>query len=148
MNLLVREFNTLVPTAATVLVDVTLILGIAFVVQPFTKRSPAARQAVLLWSLFAVGLCPAVVWALAHSQFPVVISAHELTTQAPLYRPHVFFSSGAWNVAGFSVTFSRAGLPHCVVDRWNAGGSGPGVARLATRAPYPKRRDHRSRRPH
>jgi beta-lactamase regulating signal transducer with metallopeptidase domain len=57
MNFL-NVLGSYVSLAVTILALVTLLLIMGLALQLLVRRSPAARHAVLLWTLIAVGLCP------------------------------------------------------------------------------------------
>lgn len=59
-----RTIDAQLPAAMMILAQVTVLLIAGLAVQHIVRRSPAARHAVLLWTLVAVGLCPILMTAL------------------------------------------------------------------------------------
>ena len=76
MNTLLSLAESMAPTAMIVLIEVTVVLLGAIVIHEAITRSPAARHALLLWALVAVGLCPAVIVAVTLTGVPAIISQH------------------------------------------------------------------------
>ena len=58
MNSWFMVLSAYLPAALTILCVTTALLIAGLAVQHVVRRSPAARHAVLLWTLIAVGLCP------------------------------------------------------------------------------------------
>ena len=70
MNSLLSGLSTYVPAALTILCATTALLIAGLAMQYVVRRSPAARHAVLLWTLIAVGLCPILISALRMASVP------------------------------------------------------------------------------
>ena len=64
MNNWLSVLATYVPAALTILFVTAALLIAGLAVQHAVRRSPAARHAVLLWTLIAVGLCPILIAAM------------------------------------------------------------------------------------
>lgn len=126
MNFVLHALSSMASPAATVLVDVTLILALALLAQPFIRRSAAARQTVALWSLIAVGCCPAIVWAVAYIHLPAVVSLQELSAQSVPYGQNALSSLRVETSQNFPSHFPVAGL---LLALWFAGAV-IGLARL------------------
>lgn len=72
MNSLLSGLSAYVPAALTILCATTVLL---IAVQHAVRRSPAARHAVLLWTLIAIGLCPILVAAVRMASRPGPIAS-------------------------------------------------------------------------
>ena len=67
--------NTHLPAALAILYVTTAVLSAGLAVQYVVRRSPAARHAVLLWTLIAVGLCPILIPAMRLAPIPAPIAS-------------------------------------------------------------------------
>jgi beta-lactamase regulating signal transducer with metallopeptidase domain len=74
MNNWPTELDTHVPAALAILYVITALLVAGLAVQSVVRRSPAARHAVLLWTLIAVGLCPLVISVTPLAPIPAQIA--------------------------------------------------------------------------
>lgn len=63
------------PAALTILCVITALLIGGLAVQYVVRRSPAARHAVLLWTLIAVGLCPILISTMRMASIPAPIAS-------------------------------------------------------------------------
>ncbi len=70
MNSLLSGLSAYVPAALMVLCVITALLIAGLAVQYLVRRSPAARHAVLLWTLIAVGLSPILISAMRMAAIP------------------------------------------------------------------------------
>jgi beta-lactamase regulating signal transducer with metallopeptidase domain len=70
MNSWFSGLSAYLPGALMVLAQVTALLIAGLAVQFFVRMSAAARHAVLLWTLIAVGLCPIMIWAVRVAAIP------------------------------------------------------------------------------
>lgn len=75
MNSLLSGLSAYVPAALTILCATTVLLIAGFAVQHAVRRSPAARHAVLLWTLIAIGLCPILIAAVRMASRPGPIAS-------------------------------------------------------------------------
>lgn len=75
MNSLQSGLIAYVPAALAVLCATTALLIAGLAAQYFVRRSPAARHAVLLWTLIAVGLCPILISAVRMASIPAPIAS-------------------------------------------------------------------------
>ncbi|HEY2392037.1 MAG TPA: M56 family metallopeptidase [Candidatus Angelobacter sp.] len=71
MNAWLNTLSGQLPAALNIAVQVTILLIAGLAVQRIARRSPAARYAVLLWTLIAAGLCPLIVAAMRLVVIPV-----------------------------------------------------------------------------
>ena len=65
-----NAFSAYLPAALMVLAQVTTLLIAGLAVQHGVRRSPAARHAVLLWTMVAAGLCPILISAMRLAPIP------------------------------------------------------------------------------
>jgi beta-lactamase regulating signal transducer with metallopeptidase domain len=70
MNSLLSGLSACVPAALMVLCVITALLIAGLAVQYLVRRSPAARHAVLLWTLIAVGLSPILISGMRMAVIP------------------------------------------------------------------------------
>ena len=70
MNSWFNALDAHLPAALLVLAQVTALLAAGLAVQQIFRRSPAARHAVLLWTLIAIGLCPILILAVRLAAIP------------------------------------------------------------------------------
>lgn len=70
------ELNIHVPAALTILFVTTAVLIVGLAVQAIIRRSPAARGAVLLWTLIAIGLCPVLISSTRLAPIPALKASH------------------------------------------------------------------------
>lgn len=74
MNSLLSGLSAYVPAALTILCATALLIA-GLAMQYFFRRSPAARHAVLLWSLIAVGLCPILISVVRMASIPAPVAS-------------------------------------------------------------------------
>jgi len=86
MNSWLTELKIYVPAALTILCVSTALLIAGLAVQYVVRRSPAARHAILLWTLIAVGLCPLLVSIVRLVPIPAPIAS-----RVAVQRMNVFF---------------------------------------------------------
>src|SRR3979409_1128565 len=81
MNTWLKLLNAQLPAFLAVLALVTALLIAGLAVQQVIRRSSAARHAVLLWTLIAVGLCPILIAAVRLAAIPAPL------VMRPLAKP-------------------------------------------------------------
>jgi beta-lactamase regulating signal transducer with metallopeptidase domain len=86
MNSWLTEVNNYVPAVLTILFVITALLMAGIAVQHAMRRSSAARHAVLLWTLIAVGLCPFLISIVRLASIPAPIAS-----RVAVQRMNVFF---------------------------------------------------------
>jgi|GEM_PF-4412251 len=70
MNPLIEAAVRVSPAIVVILAEATLVLLAAILVQPFLRRLPATRHALLLLALITVGLSPVIVLVARHAGLP------------------------------------------------------------------------------
>jgi beta-lactamase regulating signal transducer with metallopeptidase domain len=88
MNSWLTEVNNYVPAVLTILFVITALLMAGIAVQHAMRRSSAARHAVLLWTLIAVGLCPFLISIVRLASIPAPIAS-----RVAVQRMNVLFGS-------------------------------------------------------
>jgi beta-lactamase regulating signal transducer with metallopeptidase domain len=86
MNALTEAAAGVLPAVVMVLGEATLILLAAILVQPFLRRSSAARHTLLLLALITVGLSPAIVLVARHPGFPALIPERDSPIQILIHQ--------------------------------------------------------------
>ena len=101
MNNWLNELNTHLQDALTILLVTTAVLIAGLAMQHAVRRSPAARHAVLLWTLIEEGLCPILISAMRLAPISAdrksrrdsanecfVWQSHDSTKSSQQQRPH------------------------------------------------------------
>jgi beta-lactamase regulating signal transducer with metallopeptidase domain len=117
MSATVEAMVRVSPTAVIVVVEATLILLAAILVQPFLRRFPAARHALLLLALITVGVSPVVVLVARHAGLPAMIPDRDLPIQILIHQPETVAATQGVETA-VPAPFPLSALLLCV---WMAG---------------------------
>jgi len=86
MNPLIEAAVRVSPAIVVILAEATLVLLAAILVQPFLRRLPATRHALLLLALITVGLSPVIVLVARHAGLPALIPTHDSPIRVLIHR--------------------------------------------------------------
>lgn len=88
-----RAIEAQLPAAMMMLAPVTALLIAGLAAQHIVRRSPAARHAVLLWTLVAVGLCPILMTALRLAAIPAPFVVSKLVVSKLVVPINILFGN-------------------------------------------------------
>jgi beta-lactamase regulating signal transducer with metallopeptidase domain len=104
MNTWLTQLNIHVTAAVTILLVSTAVLIAGLIAQQVVRRSPAARHAVLLWTLLAVGLCPMMFSAMRLAPVPASFKNQSAVRQVNILLDRLAVASRVPNSSQITAT--------------------------------------------